>query len=208
VSTYIHLFPFCHRSGREGRVLVHLGVSRTYLLCAEEGRQTNTQLNGEEENMAEKVEIPWETKYKFAVGGYHAAIKGILTLTRENYGAEAALERYERFCKIDDRVKNVTNTIRTVFKIEGNDAETIGKWWDIFGEITGMETTIIERNKTIDRRKTTKCPWKTEPKDISDWFLIGANIIIKTINPKATVERPKAMCAGDSHCEYVYKIEG
>ena len=158
--------------------------------------------------MAEKVEIPWETKYKFAVGGYHAAIKGILTLTRENYGAEAALERYERFCKIDDRVKNVTNTIRTVFKIEGNDAETIGQFFDIWAELTDQEVIILERSKTINRIKYIKCPWSTpDPKDISDWSIIYVDIINKAINPTATVERPKGMCAGDPYCEYVTIIE-
>ncbi len=70
-----------------------------------------------------------------------------------------------------------------------------------------FEYTILERSKTINRIKVTKCPWKTEPKDISDWVLIFNNIVNKTINPKATLERPKAMCAGDSYCEYVWKIE-
>ena len=157
--------------------------------------------------MAKKVEIPWETKYKFAVGGYHAAIKGLLHLTREKYGADAALEIYERFCKEGDRVKNFTNTILEVFKIEGNDAEAIAKWYDIFYELTGMEGTALEKSETFLRVKVTKCPWKTDYKDISDWDLNFADMVDKTINPKATVERPKAMCAGDPYCEFVHKIE-
>ena len=157
--------------------------------------------------MAEKVELPWETKYKFAMGGYAATIKGFLHLIREKYGAEAALERYERFCKEDDRLKNLTNTILNVFKIEGNDCEAMAKWFNIWWELTGIEGTWPELSKTSSRNKVTKCPFKTDPKDISDWVLTFVDIIGKTINPKATVERPKGMCAGDPYCEYVTKIE-
>lgn len=103
--------------------------------------------------------------------------------------------------------KNITNTIRTIFKIEGNDMEAILKWFEIWWEFWGHEATILEFSKTIWRSKFTKCPWKTEYKDISDWALPFCNIVHKTINPKATVERPKAMCAGDPYCEYVTKIE-
>ena len=157
--------------------------------------------------MAEKVEIPWETKYKFAVGGYHATIKSFLNLIREKYGAEAALERYERFCKEDDRLKNLTNTILNVFKIEGNDMEAIEKWWDIWYELAGLESTTLELSKTMSRMKITKCPWQTEPKDISDWDMIFTNIVYETINPKATIEKLKGMCAGDPYCEFVAKLE-
>ena len=151
--------------------------------------------------------IPWELKYKYAIGGYTSFFKGIMYAIREKYGAEAVFEIFERVWKMGDRVKNMTNTILKAFRLEGNDAETIGEWLDICGELTGYETTILERSKTINITKNTKCPWTTEPKDISDWALIFTHIVIKTINPKATVERPKAMCAGDPYCEYVYTIE-
>ena len=45
------------------------------------------------------------------------------------------------------------------------------------------------------------------PGDVSVWVLPFYITVAKTINPKATVERPKGMCAGDSHCEYIFKIE-
>ena len=41
----------------------------------------------------------------------------------------------------------------------------------------------------------------------NEWALNFVNIVGKTINPKAIVERPKAMCAGDLYCEYVYNIK-
>jgi hypothetical protein len=157
--------------------------------------------------MGEKVEIPWETKYKFALGGYSGVAKGFMYVIRDELGAAKALEFYEKLVKKDDRVKNLTNTILTAFKLEGNDAETIGKWYDIFFELFGFEYTTPERSKTILRNKVTKCPFKTEPKDISDWCRIYSNMVVKTINPKATFERPKAMCAGDPYCEAVVKIE-
>lgn len=106
-----------------------------------------------------------------------------------------------------DRIKNLTNFFLTTFKIEGNDCETNAKWWDIWYELMGFESTWLERKKTINRTKITKCPVKTEYKDISDWALTFCDIIAKTINPKATVERPKAMCAGDPHCEYIVRLE-
>ena len=157
--------------------------------------------------MAKKVTIPWELKYKFAVGGWTSGYKGWLYAVREEYGAAAALKLYERVQKMDNRVKNFTETVLKVFNLKGNDAETIGEFWDIWDELCGFEYTVLERSKTITSVKITKCPWKTEPIDISDWALIFVNLATKTINPKATVERPKGMCAGDPHCEYVYKIE-
>ena len=157
--------------------------------------------------MAEKVEIPWETKYKFAMGGYSGVAKGFLELIREEYGAAAALKLYEKLVKKDDRIKNLTNTILTAFNLKGNDVETIGKWFDIWLELCGAEYTTLERSKTFNRMKVTMCPFKTEPKDISDWELIFSNMVVKTINPKATVEQPKTMCAGDPYCEVVHKIE-
>jgi len=157
--------------------------------------------------MVKKPVIPWELKYKYAMGGYTGIFKAFLYAIREEFGAAAALKIYERVATMDDRVKNFTNTLKNVFKLERNDAETIGQWYDIFNELMESEATILERSKTIERRKHTKCPWQTGPKDISDWSIILETIIVKTINPKATVKRPKAMCAGDPYCEYVYTIE-
>ena len=158
--------------------------------------------------MAKKMVIPWELKYKFAMGGYVSVIKGFLYAIREKYGATAALEIYERVCTMDDRTKKFTNSILEIFKIEGNDAETIEKWYDIYQELNGIEYATLELSKTFLRRKIIKCPWKTEPRDISDWALIfHGNIVTKTINPKAILERPKAMCVGDPYCEYVWRIE-
>jgi rhodanese-related sulfurtransferase len=121
---------------------------------------------------------------------------------------ETALEFFENgVWKRADRVKNMANTLKEVFKIEGNDAEAIAKSREIIWELIGTDHTWLERSKTICRAKITKCAWQTEPKDISDWPLIYNSIIAKNINPKASVERPKAMCAGDPYCEYIYRIE-
>ena len=158
--------------------------------------------------MTKEVVIPWELKYKFVQGMLTTLFKGFMYEIREECGAATALKIYESLNKRDDRIKKMTQTLKDVFKIEGNDAETIAQWNEIYSELTGIEGTWTERSKTISRVKVTKCPFKTEPKDISGWspnFL--ANIVVKTINPKATVERPKAMCAGDPYCEYIYKIE-
>ena len=153
--------------------------------------------------MTKKVVIPLELKYDYAIKGYTGLHKGYLYAIREECGAETALKVYERLCKMDDRIKNLTYFILTTFKLEGNDCVTIAKWWDIYQEIMGIEGTWLERSKTVARSKITKCPSKTVYKDISDWVLIFMNIVAKTINPKATVERLKGMCAGDPYCEYI-----
>ena len=157
--------------------------------------------------MAKKVMISVDLKYDFAIIAYAGLFKGFMYAIREEYGAAAALKIYERLCKMGNRIKNVTNKLLTIFKIEGNDAEAIVKWWDIWYELLGFESTILELSKTCVRTKITKCPMKTEYKDICDWDLIFVDIINKTINPKATCERPKGRCAGDPYCEYVFKIE-
>ena len=157
--------------------------------------------------MAKKMVIPWELKADIRIKGWASVFKGLMYAVREEYGAAAALKMYERLCTMDDRIKNLTKTILEIFKIEGDDAETIAKWWEIYFELTGMEHTWPERSKTSSRMKITKCPFQTEPKDISDWVLSFVNIVAETINPKATYERPKGMCAGDQYCEYVFKIE-
>ena len=151
--------------------------------------------------------LPCELKYDYAMRAYANIHRAYLYAIREKYGAAAALEIYERTCKMDDRVKRLTNTLLELFKIEGNDAETIGEWWDIFWELTGTEGILLERSKTINRIRITQCPWKIEVRDVSDWSLSFNNIVSKTINPKATLERPIGMCAGDSYCEYVWRIE-
>lgn len=101
----------------------------------------------------------------------------------------------------------MTTTLKEVFKIEGNDLEAIFNWYNIFWELMGLEGSRLEQSPTLLRFKITKCAWQTDPNDISDWVLIFFNIVVKTINPNVTVERPKGMCAGDPYCEYVYKLE-
>ena len=157
--------------------------------------------------MAKKMTLPCEFRYDFAIKGYVWQLKAWLNVVRREYGAATALRLYEEVCKIDDRVKKLTNSLLTIFKLEGNDAETIANWFDIWYELNGFEFTWLERSKTVSRAKITNCPYKTEPKDISDWALSFTDINAKTINPKCTIERPKAMCAGDPHCEYIWKIE-
>ena len=178
--------------------------------------EESTQLTGEEVPMAKKLETPceapksglsWAIKYDFVMRTYADFLRGFLYAIREKYGAEEVPKIKDRVDKLDDRVKRFTNTILKIFKIEGNDCETIGQWFDIWGELCGQEGTIIERSKTVERRTWAKCPWKTEPIDIKEWCVTLPNHVGKTINPKAILERPKGMCAGDSYCEYVWKLE-
>ncbi len=157
--------------------------------------------------MAEKLEIPVEIKYQFAAGAFADTAKGFLYAYRKKYGAEATLEFFEMWCKDEDRVKNLTNTILKIFKIEGNDAETFAKWFEIWDELSGKESSLLELSKTIARIKVTKCPFKLDYEDLNEIRSIMINIVAKTINPKATVECPKGMCAGDPYCEYVWRIE-
>ena len=157
--------------------------------------------------MVKKTPIPWELKYNYMKGMVTTLFKSVMYEYREKHGAAAALEFYEGVWKRDDRVKNLTTTIKDVFKIEGNDIVAIKKWYDIFLELQGIEGTTLEQSKTLWRNRINKCAWQTDPKDISDWILIFMNIVVKTINPKATVERPKGICAGDPYCEYIYKLE-
>jgi hypothetical protein len=151
--------------------------------------------------------LPAELKYDYAMGGWTTGARGFLYSLREKYGSAEAVEIFERVYTMDDSVKILTNTIRTHFNLEDNDAETIGEVYDIWDELIGIESTILERSPTINRRKVTKCPFKTEPKDVSDWNLPFVNMITRTINPDATVERPKAMCDGDPYCEYIWEVE-
>ena len=157
--------------------------------------------------MAKKIVIPLELKHDFVFRGYTSLMRGFLYVIREKFGAAAAVECIDRLFKMEDRVKNLTNTLLTIFKIEGNDAETIVDFLNIWWELTETEGTWPERSKTLSKVKITKCPWKTVYEDINDWVLSWFNIVVKTINPKATVERPKGMCAGDPYCEYIFRIE-
>jgi hypothetical protein len=158
--------------------------------------------------MAKKVVIPWELKADFRLRAWSSILKGFLYAIREEYGADASLKLYENVSKMGDRYKNLTNTIKTIFKIEGNDAKTIGEWFDIWLELIGSEYTILERSKTINRNRITKCPFKTGYEDISNWdFKYFVNPIVKTLNPKATIEQTKNMCAGDPYCAFVTRIE-
>ena len=154
-----------------------------------------------------KMVIPWELKADYRLKSNVSVFKRFLYAIREEYGADAVLKLYDRVCRMDDRIKKLANSLLTIFKLEGTNAETIGQWFDIWNELNGMEVTMLERSKTINRTKITKCPFRTEPKDFSDWDIIFHSIVDKTINPKATVERPKGMCAGDPYCEYVDRIE-
>ncbi len=162
---------------------------------------------GEEENMTEKISIPLLLKHEFTMRVYSSLIKGFLYAIREIYGANAALEVYEKVCTMDDRVRNLTNSLLDVFQLKGNDVETIGNWFNIWFELTGYEYTWLEQSNKMSRVRITKCPFKTEPEDLSDWAKIFAYIVTKTINPKSVFERPKGMCAGDPYCEYIWKIE-
>ena len=157
---------------------------------------------------APKRGLPWELKYKFVRGQMTTLFKGFMYAIREECGAATALKLAEKIWKIDNRVKKMVHTFLNVFKIEGNDLETVGEFWNIYWEITGIEATILEDTKTYSRIKITECPWSTpDPKDISDWCIIWADTVNKSINPKITNERLKGMCAGDPYCEYVTKME-
>lgn len=157
--------------------------------------------------MVKKITIPCEFRCEFAITGYTTMLKGFMYVIRERHGAAEAVACIERLFEMDDRIKNMTNFLKTVFKIEGNDAETITDWLVIWYELYGFEYDVLERSKTISRIKVTKCPWKTGYKDLSDWALIWAALVTKTITPKAIFERPKAMCVGDPYCEYVTRID-
>lgn len=157
---------------------------------------------------ATKRGLPWEIKYNYVRGMLTTLLKGFLFSIREKYGGPAALEIYDMLEKKFDRIKDMSKFLREVFKIEGNDMETIMTWWEVFYELVGVEATWLEVTKTLTRIKITKCPWSTkDPEDINDWELRFNRIVSQTINPKVTVERPKAMCAGDPYCEYIWELE-
>ena len=158
--------------------------------------------------MVKKITIPNEFRLELALTGYTTMLKGFLYVIRERYGAAEALACFKRFFEMDDRIRNMTNFLKTVFKIEGNDVETITDWLVVWYEIFGFEYDVLERSKTFSRIKITKCPWKTGYKDVGVWCNIWSDIVYTTINPKATPERPKGMCAGDPYCDIIIKIEG
>ena len=167
-----------------------------------------TTLKGTLEPRSKEAVIPWKLKYDFAFKGWVSNHLGHLYAIREKYSSEAALEMYERFCRMGDRIKNIANTLKTIFKIEGNDAKAIGEVFDVWFELVGFEYTVPERSKAINRVQITKCPWEVKYEDMSDWDLkVFVHMFTKAINPKAIVEQPKNMCAGDSYCEFITKIE-
>ena len=157
--------------------------------------------------MAKKLAIPWELKHDWAMRGWASSHRGYLYANRKKYGPAAALDLFERAQKIDERVKNFANAILTIFNLKGNDCETIGEILDIWDELTGTEAGLLKRSKIINRRKVTKCPLETGYEDISDWSLFFFDIMGKIVNPKVILERPKGMCAGDSYCEYVWRLQ-
>jgi hypothetical protein len=157
--------------------------------------------------MTQRISIPLDLKYDLAIRAYTSIHRGYLYAIREECGAVTALKIYERLINMGDRIKNLTTTVLKAFKIEENDVEAIAKWYDIWFELTGIEGTWTERSKTISIIKVTKCPFRTGYEDISEWCLTLFDLISKTINPKVILERPKGMCAGDPHCEYIFKIE-
>ncbi len=152
--------------------------------------------------------LPCEFKYDWAIRGYANILRAFLYAIREEYGADAAVRIKERIDNMSDRVKEgFVKPILEIFKIDGDDAETIGAVFDVWGEVCGQEGVILERSETVNRIKYTKCPWKTEPKDLSGWCNSFNIIVGKTVTPKVAFEPIKLMCAGDPHCEFVWKIE-
>ena len=157
--------------------------------------------------MVKIVAMPVEFKYELAMTGWSSMLKGFMYVIREKFGAATKYECVETFFAKDDRMRNLTNSLLTIFKIEGNDAETFAQWFDVWGKATGFELTWPERSKTVAKVKITKCPWKTGYKDIGDWCKIWIKFVFNTINPKVTPKRPKGMCAGDPYCEVIFKLE-
>ena len=158
--------------------------------------------------MVKKFSIPWELKYKYVKGMLTTLFKGFLYEIREEFGAATALKIYEKFNKKYDRIRNMTNNIKDVFKIEGNDIEALATTFEIWFELTGWEVIWYDQSeKSIKFKCPFGCAWLTKPEDLSEWFLIIANTFAKSINPKAIIERTMGMCAGDSSCEYIIKIE-
>ncbi len=114
---------------------------------------------------------------------------------------------YERMNRMGDRLQNIVNKFRTIFNVKGNDAEAIVDVISIWLDLAEFEYTT-ELAKLISKLIVTKCPWTTDYKDISDWDVnTFVTNMAKTVNPKATIEQPKNMCAGDSYCEFIFKIE-
>ena len=158
--------------------------------------------------MAKKIGIPCEFRCELAMTAWATSIKGFMYVVRERHGAAEALACIERFFEMDDRMKNLTNFIKKVFKIEGNDLESAEKWYETYLEIIGSEFKTLERSKTLWRNKVTKCIFKTGYKDLSEWCIIWNKFVLETLNPKFTAETIKQMCAGDPYCEFATKLEG
>jgi hypothetical protein len=157
--------------------------------------------------MVKKITIPCEFRCELAIKGWTSMIKGFMYVIRERHEAAETYACVEKFFEMDDRMKNLTNFLKTVFKIEGNDAETIIDWLVVWYELLGFEYDVLERSKTINRHRVFQCPFKTRYKDIGEWCTIWTDFVYRTINPRATHKRPKGMCAGDPYCEIITKIE-
>ena len=156
---------------------------------------------------APKRGIPWDLKYNFAMKGFEDFFRGLMYAIREKYGAAVTLEIFDRWVNDGDRVKDLTNNLRTIFDLKGNDCVTIGEVLDVWDEVCGYESFVIERSPTIYRRKVTKCPWTVKYKDVGNYAWYFKDQMGKGVNPKATLEMPKKMCAGDSYCDYIWRIE-
>ena len=65
--------------------------------------------------MVKKVAIPLEFKYDFVLGAWTTILKGFLYAIRKKYGAVAALEIFERVCKMDDRNRNMIKSLMKIF---------------------------------------------------------------------------------------------
>ena len=99
--------------------------------------------------MATKMGIPCEFKYELAMKGWASMLAGFLYVIRDEFGATTALRLIETLFKRDDRVKNLTNFIKNVFKIEGNDIEAINKWFDIYHELSEPESVLQELHRVL-----------------------------------------------------------
>jgi hypothetical protein len=158
--------------------------------------------------LVKKFSIPWELKYKYVKGMLTTVFKGFMYEIRTKFDAATALEIYEMVQKRDKRVENMVNALKDVFNIEGNGIEAISTFLQIWFELTGWEVTWFDQLKTFIRFKCPLgCAWMTKPEDLSEWFLVISNIFVKSINPKAIIVRHIGMCAGDSSCEYIIKLE-
>jgi hypothetical protein len=98
------------------------------------------------------------------MGDWTAWLKAYHYAIREKYGTDAALEIYERTCKMDDRIKSFTNAVLKAFELEGNDAETIGAWWDLWHNSMGRKVLYLNGLKKSIELKSLSVRLKQSPK--------------------------------------------